>query len=110
MDEDDDSISTLGASVYNSPTGRQRTKPRRVRLMTDKQEDDITTLSTASTPTIETIKAIETRLEDLTTHNNKMFDQILQRLSSPSNTDEISQSSSGTTDAGDASSLAGDGR
>ena len=107
---DDDSISTLGASVYNSPTGRQRTKPRRVRLMTDKQEDDITTLSTASTPTIETIKAIETRLEDLTTHNNKMFDQILQRLSSPSNTDEISQSSSGTTDAGDASSLAGDGR
>ena len=109
-ESDDDTISTLGASVYNSPIGRARTKPKRVRIASHKTDDDITTLSTLSTPTLETYKALEDKIDDINQQNNRRFDQILQRLSGPSDTDEISQSPSGIDDAGEASSLAGDGR
>ena len=106
---DDDTISTLGVSVYNSPVGRQRTKPRRVRINPEISDNEPTTPNNP-TPTHDSIKALESKIDDINNRNTQLFEQLLQHLPHKSNTDEISQSSSGSSNASRDSSSAGEGR
>ena len=111
---DNDTVSTLGASVHTSISGRTRNKIRKVRLHST-TDDHTTNSSTGSTVSTESYLTLESKVNTMSTKFDLQLEKMdnLMKLftaSNKSNTDETSQPPSGIKDAGGAEASAGERR
>ena len=114
---DDDTVSTLGASVIRTPlSSRSKTgRVKRVRMNLNNNFEDSATVSSGSTLSVESFITLESKVNSMNSEfqlQTSKLDQLIKLIAAntTSNTSEISQSSSGKTNAGGASSSTGDGR